>query len=85
MINMGCDGNCPVQKNFEDFINSIEPCNGFVHKCSCNARCMHYTYKIINNTMSSKHHFCNGRRMNMHAMRWIEKVGCCTYRCDNGN
>jgi hypothetical protein len=77
-----CCENCSSEKEIFDYIKTIKPCDGFVHKCSCDAGCVHYTYKIIN--MLSKRHFCRGDRMNMHAMKWIARVGCNTYGCGDG-
>jgi len=77
--------NCPSEKELRDYIKTIKPCDGFVHKCSCDAGCVHYTYKIINPTMLFKRYFCRGERMSVRAMKWIIKVGCYTYRCDDGN
>jgi len=82
-----CGENCPIDKDLQDFLKTIKPCDGFIHKCSCNSGCVYYTYKIINKDIFTtvKHNFCRGEKMNTYAMKWIARVGCYTYRCNDGN
>lgn len=72
---------CP-EKNLRDrfakeILQSVEPCDGFVHKFSCGNKCRKYNH-IINNNKGE--HYCFGRRFSPKAVNWIKLVGCASFK-----
>ena len=59
-----------------------KPCDNFVHKCSCEAECKSYQHVCFG---GQDQHYCNGTRMNRHALKWIKIVGCYSYEDKNGD
>jgi hypothetical protein len=79
-----CDPNtCGVlssrRKELELFLKSVEPCDGFKHKHSCGVDCLHYRNIIIG---GQKWHYCRNKRINLHALKFINQVGCYTFERD---
>ena len=59
-----------------------KPCDGFIHKCSCEADCKSYQHVCFG---KQDQHYCGGTRINRHAMKWIKLVGCYSYEDKNGD
>ena len=70
------------EKRLIEFFKHIEPCDGFVHKHSCGVDCLHYQCVVFG---GQNWHYCCGKRMNMHALKFIKIVGCYTYEDKNGD
>lgn len=77
-----------VQKRRDELIWELKnifgskPCNGFIHKCSCEADCG--SYRTVN-FGGQVQHYCDDTRMNKHALEWIKIVGCYSYEGENGD
>jgi len=65
----------------KEFSDSVKPCDGSIHKFSCNNGCRKYTC-ILNIVKSQTEHYCFGRRIAGKAVDWLKVVGCASFRDD---
>jgi len=69
-----------LKKEILNYIN--KPCDGFIHKYSCGADCLNYHCIIFGGKTK---HYCKGKKINIHAFKFIRIVGCYSYGGKNGN